>query len=106
MCKKTDQLLCHFVWKNKTRYVKKYVLPSNSFSNGGLNFVDFATLNKCFWNEQGLGITWEIHPVFWNIIPEYVFSQLGGLNCLLMYNLSIEKIPVGLSNFQKQALLD
>ncbi len=39
MCKKIDQLLCNFAWKNKTHYVKKSVL-SNSVSNGGLNFVD------------------------------------------------------------------
>ncbi len=47
MCKKIDQQLCNFVWKNKTHYVKKSVL-SNSYSNGGLNFVDFATLNNTF----------------------------------------------------------
>ncbi len=47
MCKKIDQLLCNFVWKNKTHYVEKIVL-SNSVSNGGLNFVDFATLDNTF----------------------------------------------------------
>jgi len=34
MCKKIDQLLCSFVWKNKTHYIKKSVL-SNSISKGG-----------------------------------------------------------------------
>ncbi len=33
ICKKIDQQLCNFVWKNKTHYVKKSVL-SNSYSNG------------------------------------------------------------------------
>ncbi|XDV33381.1 hypothetical protein PO909_003805 [Leuciscus waleckii] len=103
ICKRIDQLLCNFVWKNKTHYIKKSVL-SNSFSNGGLNFVDFATLNNTFkinWLRNYLRNPFSI----WNIIPEYVFSQLGGLSFLLMCNFSIEKIPVALCNFHKQALL-
>ncbi len=103
ICKKIDQQLCNFVWKNKTHYVKKSVL-SNSYSNGGLNFVDFATLNNTFkinWLRNYLKKTSSI----WNIIPAYVFSQLGGLNFLLLCSYSIEKIPVALSNFHKQALL-
>ncbi len=55
-------------------YVKKSVL-SNSYSNGGLNYVDFATLNNTFkinWLRNYLKKPSSI----WNIIPEYVFSQL------------------------------
>ncbi len=103
ICKKIDQQLCNFVWKNKTHYVKKSVL-SNSYSNGGLNFVDFATLNNTFkinWLRNYLKKTSSI----WNIIPAYEFSQLGGLHFLLLCSYSIEKIPVALSNFHKQALL-
>jgi len=98
-----NQQLCNFVWKNKTHYVTKSV-SSNSYSNGGLHFVDFATLNNTFkikWLRNYLKKTSSI----WNIIPEKVFSQLGGLNFLLLCNYSIEKIPLALSNFHKQALL-
>ncbi|XP_061918733.1 uncharacterized protein LOC133659905 [Entelurus aequoreus] len=35
----------------------------------------------------------------------YVFSNLGGLTFLLLCNYSIDRIPVALSNFHKQALL-
>ncbi len=103
MCKKIDQLLCNFVWKNKTHYVKKSVL-SNRVSNSGLNFVDFATLNNTFkinWLRNYLKNPSSV----WNIIPEYIFSQLGGLSFLLLCDFSIERIPVALSNFHKQALL-
>ncbi len=74
------------------------------YINGGLNFVDFATLNNTFkmnWLRNYL----KKPSSLWNIIPEYAFSQLGGLNFLLLCNYSIEKITVALSNFHKQALL-
>lgn len=103
ICKKIDQLMCNFVWKNKPHYIKRSVL-SNSYNNGGLNYVDFATLNNTFktnWVRNYLKKTYSI----WNIIPEHVFSQLGGLNFFLLCNFSIEKIPAALSNFHKQALL-
>ncbi len=90
MCKKKYQLLCNFVWKNKTHYVEKTVL-SNSVSNVGLNFVDFATLKNTFkinWLRNYLKKPSSV----WNIIPEYIFSQVGGLNVLLLCGFSIENV--------------
>ena len=41
----------------------------------------------------------------WNFISHHVFSNLGGLNFLLLCNYSIPKIPLKLSNFHQQVLL-
>ncbi len=96
-----DQMPCNFVWK--TRHIVNKSVLSNSVSNGGLSF-DFATLNNTFkinWLRNYL----KNPPSVWNILPEYIFSQLGGLNFLLLFDFSIERIPVAHSNFHKQALL-
>ena len=42
-----DKLLFNFSWKNRTQYVKKFVL-TNDYENRGLNFLDFCTLNNTF----------------------------------------------------------
>ncbi len=80
------------------------IVLSNSVSNGGLNFVDFATLDNTFkinWLRNYLNNPSSV----WNIIPEYICSQLGGLNFLLLCGFRIEIFHVALSNFPKQALL-
>ncbi len=39
--------LFNFLWKNKTHYIKKSV-NMNTTENGGLDFLDFTTLNYTF----------------------------------------------------------
>ncbi|XP_051811827.1 LINE-1 reverse transcriptase homolog isoform X1 [Acanthochromis polyacanthus] len=103
VCKKVDQVLTNFVWKNKTHYVKKSVVL-NPLDKGGLGLIDFASLNNTFkinWIRQHLANPTSI----WNFIPHFVFSQIGGLKLILLCSYSIQKIPIKLSSFHKQVLL-
>lgn len=101
--KKVDSMLNNFIWKNKTHYIRKSVIM-NPTKQGGLDFLDFTTLNYSFkitWLKNFLKNPFSI----WNIIPNYIFSKVGGLNFLLLCNFDISKIPIKLSNFHKQMLL-
>lgn len=102
-CKSIDQLLLNFIWKNRTHYVKKSVMM-NDYNKGGLNVIDFSTLHNTFkvnWIKNHLKEPASI----WNFISSHVFSQLGGLKFILLCNYNIDRLPVSLSNFHKQALL-
>ncbi len=46
-CKLIDGMLTKFMWKNKIHYIKKSVIL-NSYDKGGLNFIDFSSLNSNF----------------------------------------------------------
>lgn len=102
-CADIDRMLFDFLWKHKRHYIKKSVIINN-YECGGLNFLDFASLNNTFkinWLKQYL-----INPdSFWNTLPSLVFSKVGGLPFLLLCNYNITKLPLKLSNFHKQALL-
>ena len=100
LCNSIDKLLFNFIWKNKTHYVKKSVIM-NTFEHGGLNFLDFTTLNNTF------KINWKKHFLknptsTWNFIPNYIFSKVGGLEFVVLCDYKIEKIPLTLSKFHKQ----
>lgn len=96
-------MLFNFIWKNKILYVRKSVITNQNHC-GGLNFLDFTTLNNTFkinWIRQFIN-----NPTsLWNFIPNYVFSKIGGLGFLLRCNFSVCKLPLKLSNFHKQMLL-
>ncbi len=76
----------------------------NSVENGGLNLLDFTTLNRTFkmsWIKSYLR-----NPLsMWNIFPHYIFSNLGGPNFILLCNYNVDKIPTKLFEFHKQVLL-
>lgn len=98
-----DKTLYHFVWRNRIHYIRKSILM-NSYENGGLNFLDFPTLNNTFkmnWLKQFIKNPNSI----WNFIPNYLFSKLGGLKFILICNYNIDKMPIKLSNFHKQIFL-
>uniref|UniRef100_A0A3P9LWP5 Reverse transcriptase domain-containing protein n=1 Tax=Oryzias latipes TaxID=8090 RepID=A0A3P9LWP5_ORYLA len=101
--KTIDKMLFNFIWRNKNHYIKKTVVM-NTYDKGGLNFLDFCTLNNTF------KINWLRHFIknptsIWNFIPNYIFSKLGGINFLLFCNYNVQKIPIKLSSFHKQMLL-
>jgi len=101
--KKVDSMLNNFVWKNKTHFIGKSLLM-NSVIKGGWIFLDFTSLNNTFkinWLRNFLNNPSSL----WNIIPNYIFSKVGGLNFLLLCNYNVMKIPLKLSNFHKQMLL-
>uniref|UniRef100_A0A3P9KLZ3 Reverse transcriptase domain-containing protein n=1 Tax=Oryzias latipes TaxID=8090 RepID=A0A3P9KLZ3_ORYLA len=101
--KTVDKLLCDFVWKNRTHHIRKSVLM-NDYTSGGLNFLDFSTLNMTFkinWIRKFL----KNPNSLWNFIPNYIFSQVGGLDFLLLCTYKPDKVPIKLSSFHKQMLL-
>lgn len=72
-CKDIDRMLFNFLWKNGTHYIRKSV-AMNDYEHGGLNVLDFTTLNNTF------KIYWAKHflknPVsIWNFIPQHIFSK-------------------------------
>lgn len=76
----------------------------NSYNIGGLNFLDFNTVNNTFkinWIRQHLKNPTSV----WNFISYHMFSYLGGLTFILLCNYNTDRIPVSLSNFHKQTLL-
>ena len=46
-CAAIDSLLFKFVWRNRTEYVKRKTLI-RQYSEGGLNVLDFQTINSIF----------------------------------------------------------
>lgn len=75
--KDIDKKLFNFIWRNKNHYIKKSVIM-NSYDKGGLNLLDFYTLNNTFkvnWLKQFIKSPSSI----WNLILNLIFSKLGGL---------------------------
>ena len=101
--KKIDQMLFNFLWKNRIHYIRKSVVI-NSRKNGGLDFLDFGSLNNVF-KINWLKSFFKNDSSLWNFIPKFVFNQIGGLPYLLVCNYQINKIPLKLSEFHKQVLL-
>ncbi len=98
-----DKIIYDFIWKRKTHYLRKYIL-NNSKEFGGLEVLHFTDLNKVF------KIKWIIEYIknkdtVWHIFPNFMFNSLGGINFLLKLNFSVDKIPIKLASFHKQALL-
>ncbi len=81
-------MLFDFLWKHRRHYIKKSVVI-NSYDHGGLSFLDFSSLNtfKINWLRQFLNGP----DSFWNAIPNYVFSKVGGLPFLLVCNYNFSK---------------
>uniref|UniRef100_A0A669EC77 Reverse transcriptase domain-containing protein n=1 Tax=Oreochromis niloticus TaxID=8128 RepID=A0A669EC77_ORENI len=103
LIKEVDKLLFNFIWKNRTHYIKKTVLM-NPYVNGGLNVLDFNTLNNTF------KINWLKNLItkptsIWNTIPVFMFSKLGGTEFFLTCNFDIDKTPLKISAFHRQAFL-
>lgn len=101
--KEIDKILFDFVWKNRSHYLRKAIVM-NPYEKGSLNFLDFQTLNNTF------KINW-IKLIFmnpnsiWNTIPFQLLSKLGGISFFLGCNYDIDKIPVKMSAFHRQAFL-
>ncbi len=70
----------------------------------GLEVLNFTDLNEVF------KIKWIIEYIknkdtVWHIFPNFIFNYLGGIHFLLKCNFSVDKIPIKLASFHKQALL-
>lgn len=76
----------------------------NPKSRGGMEVLSFETLNNTF------KVKWLLHMInenenTWNTFPKHIFNGVGGIKFLLKCNYKIEKLPIKLSDFHKQALL-
>ncbi|CDQ93629.1 unnamed protein product [Oncorhynchus mykiss] len=98
-----DKILYHFIWRNKPHYLRKDIL-TNTQEQGGLEVLDFNTLNNTFKIHWILKYVKNQNSIL-NVFPEYLFDSVGGLEFLLQCNFDINKIPVKLANFHKQAIL-
>ncbi len=79
-------------------------------SDKGVSFIhnppllDYTTLNDTF------QIKWLIEFIKnrespWNAFANFIFNTPGGIDFLLKCNFSVDKIPVKLDSFHRQALL-
>lgn len=101
--KSIDQMLLNFLWRNRIHYIRKSVV-FNKYKHGGLEFLDFSTLNNVF-KMKWLKYFLKNDTSIWNFIPRFVFNQIGGLPFLLVCSYQVNKIPLKLSNYHKQVLL-
>lgn len=72
--KTIDKMMYNFIWRNKTHYIKNSVI-SNTIKAGGLNFLDFTSLNYTFkvnWLRNFLCSP----DAVWNFIPKLIFSVI------------------------------
>ncbi|RVE61069.1 hypothetical protein OJAV_G00166930, partial [Oryzias javanicus] len=78
MIKEIDKILFDFIWENRTQYLKKNVLM-NSYDKGGLNFLDFHSLNNTFkmnWLKQ----FFRIPTLFGMLSPLHMLSKICGIS--------------------------
>ncbi len=99
--KSIDSLNFKFIWKNKVEHISRKSL-TQPYSKGGLNVLEFFTLNQIFkinWLKKCLkgNSVW-----FW--IPNMIFKRCGNLQFLLSCDFKSTRLPMKLSNFHKQAL--
>ncbi len=100
--KQIDTKIFNFIWKNKLHQLKRTILCS-PYCEGGLNALDFNTSNSIFkinWMKRYL----QGKKKLWYIIPELIFKKIGGIEFLLNCNYCVDKLPVKLANFHRQAL--
>ena len=94
--------LFSFLWKNKKDKIKRAVIYQ-PLVEGGLNFINFDRMVKSLrlaWISRLLGDTDDS----WKVIPNFYFSDYGGLQFLLKCNYNSESINTCLPNFYRELL--
>lgn len=92
MCTDIDRAIFKFIWKNRTEYIKRKTII-RPLSEGGLNVLDFRTLNII------VQINWIKHCLahnksIWFYIPNLFFEKCGGFNFLLSCDFKCSKLPI------------
>ncbi len=101
--RQVNKKMYNFIWRNRPHYLNRDIL-GNLYYQGGLNAIDFEASNTIFkikWIQNCI----KSNNKLWYYIPNLVFDQIGGIKFLLNCNFDINKIPIKLSNFHRQALL-
>uniref|UniRef100_A0A8C6K9W5 Reverse transcriptase domain-containing protein n=1 Tax=Nothobranchius furzeri TaxID=105023 RepID=A0A8C6K9W5_NOTFU len=94
----------NFIWKNKHHYVSNRDLIKD-YEEGGLKAIDFEIMNgilKINWLRSFLKNDNDI----WFLIPSLIFNKVGGIQLLLVCDFEISKLPIKLSKFHQQVLLN
>lgn len=102
--KEINKLNFNFIWRNKHHYIKKGNTIKN-FEDGGIKAIDFEIMNgvlKIKWLQSFMKSSHEI----WFAVPSMVFSKVGGVEFLLRCDFDIPKLPIKLSAFHQQVLLN
>ncbi|KAF3851853.1 hypothetical protein F7725_005208 [Dissostichus mawsoni] len=79
--KKANSIIFHFLWKNKTHYIKKSQLVKE-YEKGGIKALDFESMIgtiKIKWLKAFLSQP----ESMWFHIPKAIFKRLGGFDFLL-----------------------
>lgn len=93
----------NFIWRQKAHYIKKSDIIK-SYEQGGLNVIDFETINimlKLKWLQKFLCNENSV----WFAVPSAVFRELGGIQFFLKCDYDLSKLPLKLSAFHQQILL-
>ena len=100
--KNVQSELFSFLWKNKKDKIKRAVIYQPP-KEGGLHFVNFAMMVKSLrlaWISKFLSDT----NNSWKAIPNYYFSDYGGLQFLLKCNYNVNFINKNIPIFYRELL--
>ena len=100
--KNVQSELFSFLWKNKKDKIKRAVIYQPP-KEEGLHFVNFATMVKSLqlaWISKFLSDTNDS----WKVIPNYYFSDHGGLQFLLKCNYNVNFINKNIPIFYRELL--
>lgn len=103
LIKEINRINFNFIWKNKHHYIRKGDLLKN-YEEGGIKAIDFEIMNgmlKVKWLQSFLRNGEEI----WFSLPAYIFDKVGGITFLITCDFEISKLPIKLSTFHQQVLL-
>lgn len=101
--KEINRIHFNFIWKNKHHYIKKGDLWKD-YGDGGLKAIDFEIMNgvlKVKWLQSFLKNGNDI----WFSLPSFIFNKVGGIQFLLTCDFEITKLPIKISAFHQQVLL-
>ena len=102
LIKSVQTQLFSFLWNSKKDKIKRLVMYQ-PLANGGINFINFATMVKSLrlaWISRILSDTDDL----WKAIPNYFLSEYGGLSFLLRCNYNLASINNSLPIFYRELL--
>ncbi|KAK2840935.1 hypothetical protein Q7C36_012514 [Tachysurus vachellii] len=103
MIKLINRMNLNFIWRNKCNFIRKEDMIKN-YEEGGVNAIDFDIMNgvlKLKWLKSFI----QNSHSFWFIVPNAIFSRLGGIQFFLRCDFECTSLPVKLSTFHQQVLL-
>ena len=94
----------NFIWKNKHPYIRNRD-KIKDYEDGGMKAIDFEIMNGIL-KIKRLRSFLRINDELWFSTPSLVFSKVRGIEFLLVCDFEISKLPIKLSKFYQQVLLN